>query len=138
MASTAFGSNAARRRAPSVDGPQSTSRLPPADRTSAALWSRPPLPNASPVPRNRTSTPLIPLHLLAPEDPARLAQAVNYPAVSRATAATATRTALDSPLSRPAFVTCSPRARLTTTPATHPPRSPIDAVSVSTVEDSIS
>ena len=138
MASTAFGSSAPRRIAASVDGPQSTSRLPPSAWMCADVWRRPPLPNASPVPRNRSWTPPIPLPFLARARLSKRAGGRRYRAARRATAATATLTALDSPLSRSAFVTFSLRARLTTTPATHPPRSPIAAVSVSTVDDSIS
>ena len=57
---------------------------------------------------------------------------------SRAAACTATVTAFASPRSRSAFVIASARVRFTTTPAAHPPRSPIAAHSVRTVEDSIS
>ena len=54
--STPCGSTPNRRIATSEEAPQSTRKRPPAASTWMHVWNRPPLPNASPVPRNRTFT----------------------------------------------------------------------------------
>src|SRR5438876_9519306 len=57
MVSIVFGSTAKRRMAINAEAPQSTSTPPAGVSSKMHVCSRPPLPNASPLPRNRIRTP---------------------------------------------------------------------------------
>src|SRR5260221_1614069 len=64
-----FGSMAACLSAMSDDAPQSRRQRKPPDSKRMQVWRRPPLPKASPLPRNRTRTPLIALRPTALSPP---------------------------------------------------------------------